>query len=562
MDKIKFSELECSPEIHKAVELMGFEETTPIQTLAIPHVMQGVDVVGQAQTGTGKTAAFGIPALDKIDLKNRKPQVLIMCPTRELAVQVSEEMAKLGKFKKGLRILPVYGGQSIDRQISALRKGVHVIIGTPGRLLDHLRRKTLKFDDTNTIILDEADEMLKMGFREDIEDILSNMPEERQTLLFSATMPKAIMEIINTYQKNPEIVKVAHKEITTPNVSQSYIEVNERNKLEVLTRLLDINTPKLSIIFCNTKKKVDDVTDMLQGRGYIADKIHGDMKQTLRMNVIRKFKRCDIEILVATDVAARGLDIDNVEAVFNYDMPQHEEYYVHRIGRTGRAGNIGSAFTFVTGKDFYLLKSIMRYTKKKMERQPIPTIQDIESLKKDAFVTDIKSIMDNGGLNPYIKIVEDLMEENYTPVEIAAALFKKELEISKERDIDLTPVKSYESGGRSKDRGGRSKKDKDMVRLFINIGSQRKVRVNDIVGAVAGEANIPGKALGSIDIFDNFSFVDVPSKYADKVVSIMDGNSIKGTKVAVEVANDKSKRKRKPKRDGRDNRDNKKRKDK
>jgi len=551
MDKIKFSELTCSPEIHKAVEVMGFEETTPIQTLAIPFVMQGRDVVGQAQTGTGKTAAFGIPALDKIDLNVRKPQVLIMCPTRELAVQVSEEMSKLGKFKRGLRILPVYGGQSIDRQISALRKGVHVIIGTPGRLLDHLRRKTLSFEHTNTIILDEADEMLKMGFREDIEAILSNFNEERQTLLFSATMPKAILEIINKYQNDPEIVKVAHKELTTPNVSQSYLEVNERNKLEVLTRLIDIYSPKLSIVFCNTKKRVDEVTDMLQARGYVADKIHGDMKQTLRMNVIRKFKRCDIEILVATDVAARGLDIDNVECVFNYDMPSHEEYYVHRIGRTGRAGNLGNAFTFVTGKDFYLLKSIMRYTKKKMERHDIPSIQDIEVLKKDSFTSEVKKVMDNGGLNAYISMVEELMEENYTPVEIAAALFKKELEISKEREIDLTPVKSYDRNdrGRStgKARGARSKNDKDMVRLFFNIGSSRKVRVNDLVGAVAGEADIPGKALGSIDIFDNFSFVDVPSKYADKVVDVMNGNSVKGTKVAVEVANDKSKRKRKPK---------------
>ncbi|MBN2899819.1 MAG: DEAD/DEAH box helicase [Clostridia bacterium] len=553
MNIIKFSELECSPEIHKAVEAMGFEETTPIQTLAIPYVMQGRDVVGQAQTGTGKTAAFGIPALDKIDLDLKKPQVLIMCPTRELAVQVSEEMSKLGKFKRGLRILPVYGGQSIDRQIYALKKGVHVIIGTPGRLLDHLKRRTLSFEYINTVVLDEADEMLKMGFREDIEAILSNIDDGRQTLLFSATMPKAILEIISKYQNNPEIVKVAHKELTTPNVSQSYLEVNERNKLEVLTRLIDIYSPKLSIVFCNTKKRVDDVTDMLQARGYIADKIHGDMKQTLRMNVIRKFKSCDVDILVATDVAARGLDIDNVECVFNYDMPSHEEYYVHRVGRTGRAGNLGSAFSFVTGKDFYLLKNIMRYTKKNMQRHQIPTIQDIEVLKKDAFIMEVKALMDGGGLNPYIAIVEELMEENYTSVEIAAAMVKKELEISKERQIDLTPVQNQDKESRKTREKGRGRtpkdkdKDKDMVRLFVNIGSQKKVRVNDLVGAIAGEANIPGKALGSIDIFDTFSFVDVPSKYVDKVVRVMDGNSVKGTKVSCEVANDKSKRKRKAK---------------
>ncbi len=544
MDKIKFMELECSKEIHKAVEVMGFEETTPIQTLAIPHVMAGRDVVGQAQTGTGKTAAFGIPALDRIDLKLKKPQVLVMCPTRELAVQVSEELARLGKFKKGLRILPVYGGQSIERQISALKKGVHVIIGTPGRLLDHLRRRTLSFEHTGMIILDEADEMLKMGFREDIEDILSAFNNERQMLLFSATMPKAILDIINKYQNNPEIVKVAHKELTTPNVSQSYIEVNERSKLEVLTRLIDIYAPKLSIVFCNTKKRVDDVTDMLQARGYIADKIHGDMKQTLRMNVIRKFKRGDIEVLVATDVAARGLDIDNVESVFNYDMPSHEEYYVHRIGRTGRAGNLGSAFTFVTGKDFYILKNIMRYTKKKINRHHIPSIRDIETLKKSVFVNDVKQIMDNGGLKSYISIVEELMDENYTPIEIAAAMFKKELDVKESREIDLTPINTSGKGKSRSDIGSRSKKDKDMVRLFMNIGSQKKVRVNDIVGAVAGEADISGKSIGAIDIFDNFSFVDVPSKYADKVVKAMNGNNIKGFKVNVEVSNDKKKKKR------------------
>lgn len=532
MDKIRFEELNCSEEIKKAVKDMGFEEATPIQTLAIPLVLEGKDVVGQAQTGTGKTAAFGIPAIDMVDPKKRETQALILCPTRELAVQVAEELAKIARYKRGIRTLPVFGGQPIDRQIKGLRNGAQIVIGTPGRVMDHMRRRTLKLENLKMMILDEADEMLNMGFREDIETILESVGEERQTLLFSATMPKAIMEIIHKYQKNPEVVKVVHKELTTPNIDQLYIEVKERDKLEVLTRLIDMYSPKLSLVFCNTKRKVDEVTDLLQSRGYASDKIHGDMKQSLRINVMNKFKRGDIEVLIATDVAARGLDIDDVESVFNFDMPTHEEYYVHRIGRTGRAGRTGSAFTFVTGRDFYLLRNVMKYTKKKIKKHPIPTISDIETIKTSIFLEKIKKKINEGKLKKYIKVLEDLIEDDFSAIEIAAALLKMELEMKDAKEIDTRPEKKYNKSGGNKRTGA----EEGMVRMFINIGKNKKIRPQDVVGAIAGETSISGKNIGGIDIFENYTFVEIPEEYADEVLSIMSKNTIKGNQINIEPA--------------------------
>ncbi|MCT4606836.1 MAG: DEAD/DEAH box helicase [Marinisporobacter sp.] len=539
MEKIRFEDLACSEEIKQAVKDMGFEETTPIQGLAIPLVFEGRDVVGQAQTGTGKTAAFGIPAIDKVSPDKKETQALILCPTRELAVQVSEELSKLGRYKKRINILPVFGGQSIDRQIKGLRKGAQIVIGTPGRVMDHIRRKTLKLDNLEMFILDEADEMLNMGFREDIETILQSVQKKRQTLLFSATMPKAILEIINEYQENPKIVKVVHKELTTPNIEQKYIEVKERDKLEVLTRLIDVYNPKLSIVFCNTKKKVDEVTDLLQSRGYLTDKIHGDMKQTLRMNVMNKFKRGDIEILVATDVAARGLDIDDVEYVFNFDVPAHEDYYVHRIGRTGRAGKTGTSFSFVTGRDFYLLKNIMKYTKKKIKQHPIPTIKDIETIKTEALVGRIKRKIEEGNLQKYIKVVENLIEDDCPSIEVAAALLKMELALPEAKEIKMDSPK------RVKDTGAQ---ESGMVRMFINIGKNKKIRAKDVVGALAGETSMKGRNIGVIDIHDDYTFVEVPEEYAEEVLMKMRKNTIKGNAISIEPAQGKkSRRKRKRK---------------
>lgn len=542
MEKILFSELNCSREILRAVEDMGFEETTPIQSMAIPVAFTGRDVVGQAQTGTGKTAAFSIPMLEKIDLSSKHVQALVLCPTRELAVQISEEVNKIGKYMRGLHILPVFGGQDIERQIRGLRSGAQVIIGTPGRVLDHLRRKTLKLNNLKMLVLDEADEMLNMGFREDIEAVIEEVDHKIQTLLFSATMPKEIMNIINKYQDEPEILKVTHTELTTPNISQVYMEMKDRDKLEILTRLIDIYNYKLSIVFCNTKKRVDEVTDMLQARGYMCDKIHGDMKQTLRMNVINKFKRGDIEILIATDVAARGLDIDNVEAVFNYDMPTHEEYYVHRIGRTGRAGKEGISFTFITSREFHLLRSIMRYTKSDIKPHPIPKISDLEAVKRDLFMNKIRERIEAGLDHKFIKIIEEFSEGSYTPIEVAAALFQMELEMENVKEIDsidnskkVYTEKPDRSGARQ-NKGGRS--SRGMVRMHINVGNNHNVRPRDIVGAIANEAGIEGRLIGSVDIFDSFTYVEIPESQAQRVLERMDKRVIKGKSISIEKAKD------------------------
>ena len=350
MEAIKFEDLNLDAKILRAVTDMGFEAASPIQGQSIPLELEGLDIIGQAQTGTGKTAAFGIPLLQKVDPKSKKLQAIILCPTRELAIQVSEEIRRLAKYMHGVKVLPIYGGQEIGRQIRSLKDGIQVIIGTPGRVMDHMRRKTLKLEHVHTVVLDEADEMLNMGFLEDMETILSELPEERQTVMFSATMPPAIAEIAKKFQKDPEIVKVVKKELTVPKVTQYYYEVKPKTKVEVMCRLLDMYDPKLSIVFCNTKRQVDDLVQELQGRGYFAEGLHGDLKQMQRDRVMNSFRNGRTDILIATDVAARGIDVDDVEAVFNYDIPQDDEYYVHRIGRTGRAGREGKAFSLVVGR--------------------------------------------------------------------------------------------------------------------------------------------------------------------------------------------------------------------
>jgi len=558
MNRIQFSELSISKEVLKAVIEMGFEEATPIQSMAIPAALTGKDIVGQAQTGTGKTAAFAIPMLETLDIKEKGVQALVLCPTRELAVQISEEVNKIAKFKRGLSILPVFGGQDIERQIRGLKKGAHVVIGTPGRVLDHLRRKTLKLDNLKMLILDEADEMLNMGFREDIETVLSSVDHDIQKMLFSATMPKEILNIINKYLDKPEMLKVAHKELTTPNITQVYLEVKDRDKLEILTRIVDINNFKLSIVFCNTKKRVDEVTDMLQARGYLCDKIHGDMKQTLRMNVINKFKRNDIELLVATDVAARGLDIDDVEAVFNYDIPSHEEYYVHRIGRTGRAGKEGASFTFITFRDYHLLRSIQRYTKSEMKFYPIPKISDIEAMKQDIFLGKIKDRIEAGIDQKFVQMIDNFIDDSFSAKEVAATLLQMELEMEEKKEIDsidnnrASTFKKSErrdsnnrrdsSNNRGNDRGGKDRSRQGMARLHINVGNNNNVRVRDLVGAIANEANIEGSQIGSVDIFDTFSFVEIPEKHVERVMSRMKSSSIKGSPINIEIAKAKKKK--------------------
>lgn len=428
MENSKFNDLDISKEIKLAIKDMGFEEPTPIQAQAIPHMLNGDDLVGQAQTGTGKTAAFGIATLEMIDPGNKKLQAVILCPTRELAIQVSEELIKLSKYQKAIRILPVYGGQPIDRQIKALRKGVQIIIGTPGRVMDHMNRRTLKMDSVEMIVLDEADEMLDMGFRDDIEHIVENMPEERQTILFSATMSKAILRMAKKYQNDPQMVKLVHKKMTAPNIEQFYCEVKKHAKTEVLCRLIDLHDFKLSLVFCNTKKRVDELVEDLKTKGYQADALHGDLQQKQRDRVMSKFRKGDIDILVATDVAARGIDVGATDAVFNYDIPTDVEYYVHRIGRTARAGKAGHAFTFVSGREVHRIRGIQKFTKTKMTLQKVPSVSDVNEIRTNMLLEKVKGIVDEGHIGKYENLVEKVMQEDYSSFDLAAALLKMVVE--------------------------------------------------------------------------------------------------------------------------------------
>lgn len=423
MESLTFKELYLSKDVEKAVEDLGFEEPTPIQAQSIPFILEGRDVIGQAQTGTGKTAAFGIPALEMLNPDLNKVQVIVLCPTRELANQVAEELNKLAKYQK-TKVLPIYGGQPIERQIKALRRGVHIVIGTPGRVMDHIERKTLRLDTVEMVVLDEADEMLDMGFREDIEFILDETPENRQTILFSATMPKPILRLTKRYQNNPQMVKTVHKKLTVPHVEQFYFEVKRHVKPEVLCRLIDIYNVKSSLVFCNTKKQVDQLAETLRSRGYLVDALHGDLKQRQRDKVMASFRKGDIETLIATDVAARGIDVENIEVVFNYDIPQDEESYVHRIGRTGRAGREGTAFTFASGKDIRKIKSIQKHTGAKIIRKKVPSQSDVEDIRAEMLSQRVKDAVDAGHMGEYIHWVENLLEEDYASVDIAAALVK------------------------------------------------------------------------------------------------------------------------------------------
>ena len=525
---MKFEELNIDERILRAIEDMGFEETSPIQTQAIPAVCEGIDVVGQAQTGTGKTAAYTIPMLMKIDPQIKKPQAIVLCPTRELAVQVAEEIRKLAKYMSDIKVLPVYGGQEIVRQIKSLKTGVQIIVGTPGRVMDHMRRKTVKFDNINMVILDEADEMLDMGFREDMETSLTETPQDRQTVMFSATMPKAIMDIARNFQKDARVIKVVRKELTVSNIEQFYYEVRPKNKTEVLCRLIDIYNPRLSVVFCNTKRQVDELISELKGRGYFADGIHGDMKQQQRDRVMDDFRSGNVDILIATDVAARGIDVDDVDMVFNYDIPQDEEYYVHRIGRTGRAGRSGMALSFISGKEVYKLKDIERYCKTKILAKPVPSLDDVKNTKLDNMFDKIKQTIEEGGLTDMVNLVEEhVNQEEYTSMDMAAALLKMLIGDTLDR------VDEVEDFHFDMDRD-----DSRMVRLFINIGKKDKIKPSNILGAIAGESGMPGKLVGAIDMMDNYTFVDVPAIHAEKVLKAMNDNVlIKGRRVNMEKAN-------------------------
>ncbi len=472
-NKISYRNSAIDGRIIRAVEEMGFETMTPIQEQAIPVMLEGRDLIGQAQTGTGKTAAFGIPIIQKIDPEERGLQAIILCPTRELAIQAAEEIRRFAKYMHEVKVLPVYGGQDISRQIRALSKGVQIVVGTPGRVMDHMRRHTLKTNKVRMIVLDEADEMLNMGFREDIETILKDMPEERQTALFSATMPRPILEITKEYQKeDAEYIRVTPKEVTIPLIKQAYYQVQRKDKEEVLTRLIDYYHPKRSLIFCNTKRMVDELSEHLKDRGYQAEGLHGDLSQGQRDTVMNLFRGGRMDILIATDVAARGIDVDDVEAVFNYDVPDDIEYYVHRIGRTGRAGKAGRSFTLVVGREMYKIRDIERVCHTKIRERNIPSAADITSVKAEKVLEEAIDTIQNKNLDTAMDFLrEKLVDSEYTALELAAAFMRmkmgddiKDIKVEKFNPKDLVFGKSGrrrgKRGGRGASSGRSSEKDK------------------------------------------------------------------------------------------------------
>ncbi len=416
-----FEELGLSRSLLKAVSKMGFEACTPIQEMAIPSALAGKDIIGQAQTGTGKTAAFAIPMIEKIEQGTDNIKSLVVTPTRELAVQVAEEINTIGQIK-GIKALPIYGGQDITRQIRSLKNKPQIIVGTPGRLMDHMRRKTIRLQQVTMVVLDEADEMLNMGFIEDIETILEGVTGDHQTLLFSATMPKAVQNLAQRFMKNPEVIRIKSKEVTVPNTEQYYYEVHERQKFDVLCRVLDIQSPDLAIIFGRTKRRVDELNDALNKRGYVAEGIHGDLTQAKRDSVMRNFKNGNTEILVATDVAARGLDISNVTHVYNFDIPQDAEWYVHRVGRTGRLGKHGIATTFVTPRELNQLRIIEKTTKRKIVRQTVPTLSEALEGQQQIAMDKLIQVAENEDLRQYQELAATMLEDKDSVSLLAAAL--------------------------------------------------------------------------------------------------------------------------------------------
>ncbi len=421
-----FSDLNLSDNLLKALADMNFVNPSSIQKEAIPQVLSGNDIIAKAPTGSGKTAAFAIPIIEKLDLnpENKSIQSLILCPTRELAIQVHREFEKLTKYFENISVVSVYGGQNIEKQLNALKKEPQIIVATPGRLMDHLRRGSIKLNLAHTIVLDEADEMLDMGFREDIYTILDETPVNRQTILFSATMAKDIMELTKKLQKSPNIVDVTDNLLNTPDIEQQYFEIVEKDKIELLTRLLNLHNVNLALVFCNTKSNVDKVVEILKTKGYFSDAIHGDMNQAQREKVMRGFRNGSVKILVATDVAGRGIDVKNIEAVFNYDLPRDDEDYIHRIGRTGRAGTSGISFTFVSKKQVQNLRRIERANGIQIHKKDIPTFEEIQVARVSNFKNKIKSIIDEAELSEYKSNIEEMVSSGIDVTDIAAALLK------------------------------------------------------------------------------------------------------------------------------------------
>jgi ATP-dependent RNA helicase DeaD len=561
MQKKLFTELGLSPESLKAIAKMGFEEASPIQSEAIPPLLAGRDVVGQSQTGSGKTAAFAVPAIELVDATIHAPQVIILCPTRELAVQVAEEVAKLAAFKKGVRELPIYGGQSYERQFRGLKAGAQIIIGTPGRVMDHLNRKSLRLDQVRMVILDEADRMLDMGFLDDIKVVLGHAPPERQTVLFSATIPPPIAQLIKTFTRDPVNVRIKEDALTVTTTEQVYYEVDRRSKLELLCRLIDIEDIKFAIIFCATKMMVDELTEHLIARGYSADKLHGDIAQAARERVMGKFRKRGFEFLVATDVAARGLDVDDIEVVFNYDLPHDGEDYVHRIGRTGRAGRAGRAITFVAGREIYKLQNIIRFTKGRIRREKVPSADEVEEKRTNVFFEALRETLVKGDYKRHDALIDRLLDNGHAPTDIANALIhllNADKENARIPEDSPAPTRrdypKYEPMSRGRERDGEAphgdrrrqramsddvelvSHEAGMVRLAMNVGREHQIGPGDVVGVILGATKIPKECVGAIRLQPNQTLVDVSADRATLVLKKLNGIQFKGRLLSVQVA--------------------------
>ncbi len=558
MSQKLFSELGLAPELLKAVERMGFEQAAPVQAEAIPPLLAGRDVVGQSQTGSGKTAAFGVPAVQLVDPARREVQVLVLCPTRELATQVAEEIAKLAHFKRGVRELPVYGGQSYDRQFRGLEAGPQIVIGTPGRVIDHLERGTLQLGAVKMVVLDEADRMLDMGFREDIERILEGVPQERQTVLFSATLPPPIRRIIERFTRDPVQVRIEATTMTVPTIEQSYLEVDWRSKTEVLARLIDFQDVRYGLVFGCTKVQVDELTEALLARGYSTDKLHGDMAQTMRERVMRRFRERKIELLVATDVAARGLDVDDIEVVFNYELPYDAEDYVHRIGRTGRAGKSGRAISLVSGREFGRLQQIMRFTKARIQRQAVPRLDELQEKSTTRLLESLRATLEKAEYKPQDEVLEQLTAAGHLPGDIASALIHllnaevarvpqkiAEDEPKRARAERATRPRREWTEAPEEDWGERPPRARahpkhrgpegDTVWLRFNLGENAGVLPGDFVGCIAGETGLPREVIGSIQILPTISLVEVAAEHVETILDAVNRTRLKGRRVGASV---------------------------
>ena len=555
MDTPMFADLGLPDVLLSAVLDMGFESPSPIQAKTIPLALEGKDLIGLSQTGSGKTAAFALPILAGIDAHLAEPQALIICPTRELAVQVCEEVFRLGCKIKGLRALPVYGGAPIDRQLKGLRKGAHIVVGTPGRLLDHLKRRSFDPRNIKTVILDEADRMLDMGFQEEMEELLAALPQDRQTMFFSATMNRRVSRLIDNFGKKPETIEIERKSLTVDAIDQSCYEVRQRSKVDVLSRLLDIDPPRLALVFCNTKRLVDEVTEGLLARGYAADRLHGDMTQQMRERVLARFRESTIEVLIATDVAARGLDVDDIDLVVNYEIPHDPEDYVHRIGRTGRAGRSGRAVSFVFGRDIYRLQTIEKYTRQSIRRERVPSQEQVEGKRADKLFQTIQERLESGKLGDYQSYLDRLLEQGHTATDIANAAFTLLRESTTREGEFIAEDKQKEAFANEKQRSSwrdekRDRKErpererksrpernnsKGMACLFMNIGKAQHIKPGDIAGMIYRECKVPDGSLGKITIFPKHTLVDVSEEVSGDVINGLKNAKIRGRSFKVDL---------------------------